>query len=33
MLYELFMLIFHYDWIRDTMIDVANQVFKLLSKL
>lgn len=33
MLYEIYMLIFHYDWIKDTMIDIANQVFQLLSKL
>lgn len=33
MLYELFMLIFHYDWLKDTMIDVANQMFQLISKL
>lgn len=33
MLYEIYMLIFHYDWIKDTMIDVANKVFQLLSKL
>lgn len=33
MLYELFMIIFHYDWLKDTMIDVANQMFQLISKL
>lgn len=33
MLYELFMLIFRYDWLKDTVIDVANQMFQFISKL
>ncbi len=33
MLYEIFMLIFHYDWLRDTMIDVANQMIQFISRL
>lgn len=33
MLYELFMIIFHYDEIVRVAIDITNQVIQLISKL
>lgn len=33
MLYEIYMLIFHFDGLKDVVVNVATKVFELLSRL